>query len=151
VSVTPKRYLLPFDSAAEPMTDTDDLRSQQFYHGTRADLKPGDLIEPGRSSNFATQNKSVYVYLTSSLDTAAWGAELAAGEGACRIYEVEPTGRIMADPNLTREGANPAQSYRSQEPLRVIGEYTGWQGHSIELINAMKDRIERSGLKPIDD
>jgi hypothetical protein len=136
---------------AEPMTDTDDLSSQQFYHGTRADLKPGDVIEPGHSSNFGMQNKSAYVYLTSSLDTAAWGAELAVGEGPCRVYTVEPTGRIMADPNLIRDAANPAKSYRSQEPLRVTGEYIGWQGHSVELINAMKDRIERLGLKPIDD
>jgi hypothetical protein len=151
VSVTPKRYWLPLDSAAESMTDTDDLRSQQYYHGTRADLKPGDLIEPGRSSNFGTQNKSAYVYLTSSLDTAAWGAELAAGEGTCRIYTVKPTGRILADPNLTREGANPAESYRSREPLRVTGEYTDWQGHSVELIDAMKDRIARLGLKPMDE
>ncbi len=29
------------------MAATDDLRSQRFYHGTRADLTPGDLIEPG--------------------------------------------------------------------------------------------------------
>jgi hypothetical protein len=133
------------------MTEADDLSSPQFYHGTRADLKPGDLIEPGYSSNFGKRNKSAYVYLTSSLDTAVWGAELAGGDGFCRIYTVEPTGRVMMDPNLIRDGENRAKSYRSQEPLRVTGEYTGWQGHSIESIDAMKERIERLGLKPIDD
>jgi hypothetical protein len=133
------------------MTDTDDLSLQQFFHGTRADLKPGDLIEPGNSSNFGNRNKSTYVYLTSNLDTAVWGAELAVGEGSCRIYTVAPTGRIIEDPNLIREGANPAQSYRSREPLRVTGEYIGWQAHPVELIDAMKDRIEQLDLKPIDD
>jgi hypothetical protein len=113
----------PLAGDAAPMTDTDEVSSLQFYHGTRAALKAGDLIEPGYSSNFGKRDKSAYVYLTSSLDTAVWGAELAIGEGICRVYTVEPTGRIMLDPNLIREGANPAKSYRSQEPLRVTGEW----------------------------
>ncbi len=129
------------------MAGTEGLSSQRLYHGTRADLKPGDLIEPGYRSNFGTQKKAGYVYLTSSLDTAAWGAELALGEGPGRIDTVEPTGPIMADPNLTKDGANPTESYRSQEPLRVTGDCTGWQGHPPELINAMKDRIV--GLEPL--
>jgi rifampin ADP-ribosylating transferase len=86
------------------MAATNDLSSQRFYHGTRADLKPGDLIEPGYRSNFGTRKKAGYVYLTSSLDAAAWGAELALSEGSGRIYTVEPAGPIMADPNLTRGG-----------------------------------------------
>jgi rifampin ADP-ribosylating transferase len=129
------------------MAATNDLSWQRLYHGTRADLKPGDLIEPGYRSNFGTRKKAGYVYLTSSLDAAAWGAELALGEGSGRIYTVEPTGPIMADPNLTREGANPTESYRSQEPLRVTDECTDWQGHSPELVKAMKDRIV--GLEPL--
>jgi hypothetical protein len=130
---------------------TDDLSSQRFYHGTRADLKPGDLIKPGHTSNFGKRNKTVYVYLTGTLDAAAWGAELALGEGPGRIYMVEPTGPIMDDPNLTntRYPGNPTKSYRSREPLRVTGEVTDWQGHSPETIQAMKDRIR--GLEPIDD
>jgi rifampin ADP-ribosylating transferase len=129
------------------MAATNDLSSQRFYHGTRADLKPGDLIEPGYRSNFGTRKKAGYVYLTSSLDAAAWGAELALSEGSGRIYTVEPAGPIMADPNLTREGANPTESHRSQKPLRVTGECIDWQGHSPELVKAMKDRIV--GLEPL--
>ena len=81
------------------------------------------------------------------MDTAAWGAELAVGEGSGRIYTVEPTGSIMADPNLIRDGANPTESYRSEQPLRVTGECTGWPGHSPEAVQAMKDRIV--GLDPL--
>ena len=136
---------------SEPVAATDDLSSQRFYHGTRADLKPGDLIEPGHTSNYGKRNKTVYVYLTGTLDAAIWGAELALGEGPGRIYTVEPTGPIMDDPNLTnaRYPGNPTKSYRSREPLRVTGEVTDWQGHSPETIQAMKDRIK--GLEPIDD
>ncbi|MHB8781490.1 MAG: NAD(+)--rifampin ADP-ribosyltransferase, partial [Candidatus Geothermincolia bacterium] len=107
--------------------------SQRFYHGTKADLKPGDLIEPGHPVNFGNRDRiTTYVYLTATLDAAAWGAELAAGEGPGRIYIVEPTGAIMDDPNLTdkKYPGNPTKSYRSREPLRVIGEHTDWKGHS---------------------
>jgi rifampin ADP-ribosylating transferase len=134
-----------------PVAATDDLSAPRFYHGTRADLKPGDLIEAGHTSNYGTKNRTVYVYLTGTLDAAAWGAELALGEGPGRIYIVEPTGPIMDDPNLTnaRYPGNPTKSYRSREPLRVTGEVTDWQGHSPETIQAMKDKIK--GLEPIDD
>jgi rifampin ADP-ribosylating transferase len=138
------------------MTATDDMIPQQFYHGTRADLKPGDLIVPGYNSNYGKRNKAVYVYLTATLDAATWGAELALGEGPGRIYMVEPTGPIMDDPNLTdkKYPGNPTKSYRSREPLRVTGEVTDWQGHSPEALKAMKDNIERLrqlGVEAIED
>jgi len=63
-----------------------------FYHGTKADLKAGDLLEPGCGSNYGERRKASYVYLTATLDAATWGAELAVGEGPGRIYRVEPTG-----------------------------------------------------------
>ena len=74
---------------------------QRLYHGTKAGLKPGDLIEPGYSSNFDKRKRASFVYLTGTLDAATWGAELALGEGPGRIYTVEPTGPIEDDPNLT--------------------------------------------------
>ena len=134
------------------MAAIDEVSSQRFYHGTKADLKPGDLIEPGRPPNFGKRDRiTTYVYLTATLDAATWGAELAHGEGPGRIYTVEPTGPIEDDPNLTdkRYPGNPTKSYRSREPLRVTGEVTDWQGHSPEALQAMKDGIK--GLEPIDD
>ena len=135
---------------------TDDLSSQRFYHGTRADLKPGDLVEPSYRSNYGKRKQATYVYLTGTVDAAIWGAELALGEGPGRIYIVEPTGPIMDDPNLTdkKYPGNLTKSYRSREPLRVTGEYTDWQGHPPELLKAMKDNLERLkqlGIEAIDD
>jgi len=129
---------------------------QRFFHGTKADLKPGDLIEPGYSSNFGKRKEASYVYLTGTLDAATWGAELALGEGLGRIYRVEPTGPIEDDPNLTDKKfpGNPTKSYRSREPLRVTGELTDWQGQSPEVLKAMKDnlgRLKRLGVEAIDD
>jgi Rifampin ADP-ribosyl transferase len=138
------------------MSTTDDIISQQFYHGTRADLKPGDVIELGYNSNYGQRKKATYVYLTATLDAATWGAELALGEGLGRIYIVEPIGAIIDDPNLTdkKYPGNPTKSYRSREPLRVMGEVTDWQGHSPEALKAMKDHIEQLrqlGIEAIDD
>lgn len=127
------------------MTTIDDLSSQRFYHGTKADLKPGDLMEPGYNSNYGKRKKAAYIYLTATLNAATWGAELALGEGRGRIYVVEPTGPIEDDPNLTdkKYPGNPTKSYRSRAPLRVTGEVTDWQGHSPEELKAMKDHLER--------
>ncbi len=142
---------------SEPVAATDDLSSQRFYHGTKADLKPGDLIKPGHPPNFGRRDRvTTYVYLTATLDAAVWGAELALGEGPGRIYIVEPTGSIADDPNLTdkRFPGNPTKSYRSREPLRVTGESAEWQGHSPEVLKEMKDgleQLERLGVEPIDD
>lgn len=127
-----------------------DTNSRRFYHGTRAELKPGDLIRPGHSSNY-TERRSPWVYFSETLDAATWGAELAKGEGPGRIYVVEPTGSFVDDPNLTdrKYPGNPTKSYRSQAPLRVVREQLDWQGHSPDVIQAMKDGI--AGLEPIDD
>jgi hypothetical protein len=138
------------------MATIDDLNSQQFYHGTKADLKPGDLIVPGYHSNYGKRKKANYVYLTATLDAAIWGAELALGEGRGRIYIVEPTGSIADDPNLTdkKYPGNPTKSYRSLEPLRVTGEVIDWQGHSPEQLKAMQDNLERLrqlGVEAIED
>jgi len=143
------------DSVAGPL-DADDLRAQSLYHGTRADLKPGDLIAPGYASNYGKRKKSNHVYLSATLDAATWGAELALGESPGRIYIVEPTGEIVDDPNLTdkKYPGNPTKSYRSRSPLRVTGEVTDWQGHSPEALKAMKDSVARSrelGVEAIDD
>jgi rifampin ADP-ribosylating transferase len=138
------------------MAATDDLSSQRLYHGTRVDLKPRDLVEPGHTSNYGKRKKATYGYLTGTLDAAIWGAELALGEGPGRIYIVEPAGPIMDDPNLTDKNypGNPTKSYRSRAPLQVVGDVTDWQGHSPEALKAMKDPIERLrrlGVEAIDD
>ena len=138
------------------MAAIDDLNSQRFFHGTKADLNPGDLIEPGYSSNYGKRQKAAYVYLTATLDAATWGAELALGEGPGRIYMVEPTGPIADDPNLTdrKYPGNPTKSYRTRDPLRVTGEVKDWTGHSPEQLKAMMDHLaelKRLGIEAIED
>jgi hypothetical protein len=124
---------------------TNDQHSPRFYHGTKANMNPGDLIEPGFKSNYGKQKKATFIYLTATLDAAIWGAELALGEGRGRIYIVEPTGPIEDDPNLTDKKfpGNPTKSYRSRDPLRITGEVTDWQGHSPEQLKAMTDHLEK--------
>ena len=119
--------------------------AQTYFHGTKGDLKVGDLIEVGFNTNFGQRKNAKYIFLTSTLDAAVWGAELSIGEGRERIYLVEPTGEIEDDPDLTDKKfpGNPTKSYRSTEPFRVVGEVTVWQGHATEQVKAMKDALAK--------
>ena len=103
-----------------------------FFHGTKVGRRAGDLLEPGWSSNFGEGKQANFVYLTAVLDAAVWGAELAQGDAPGRIYLVEPTGPFEDDPNLTDKKfpGNVTRSYRTREPLRVLGEVVGWTGPS---------------------
>jgi rifampin ADP-ribosylating transferase len=127
-----------------------------YLHGTKAELAVGDLLFPGRESNFEAGRVMNYVYFSATLDAAVWGAELAGGEGRGRIYIVEPTGAFEDDPNLTDKKfpGNPTQSFRSREPLRVVGELVDWVGHSPEKLEAMRaslDALQRDGSAQIED
>lgn len=137
------------------MKFTDHEARQLFYHGTRADVQPGDLIGAGYKSNYGARKQASWVYFSATLDAAIWGAELAQGEARERIYTVEPTGEFVDDPNLTDKKfpGNPTRSYRSRAPLCVTGEVMEWQGHSPERLKEMKDFLERlkaEGIEAID-
>lgn len=139
----------PKDGRPTPFTQT-------YFHGTRADLKAGDFIETGVSSNYGQNKKAKYIYLSATLEAAIWGCELALGEGRERIYLVEPTGAVENDPNVTDKKfpGNPTLSYRSKYPFKVIGEVTAWQGHSADQLNAMKDflaKLKDEGIEAIED
>jgi hypothetical protein len=127
------------------MSSAATMFSQSFFHGTRADLKPGELIVVGYQSNFTDVKPLSWVYFAATLDAAIWGAELAAGSAPGRIYVVEPTGPIVDDPNVTDKKfpSNPTLSYRSRDPLRVIAEVTQWQGHTPERLQQMRDNVAR--------
>lgn len=127
-----------------------------FFHGTKVDLKTGDLLEPGYSSNFGERRQANFVYLTATLDAATWGAELALGGGPGRIYRVEPTGPFEDDPNLTdkRFPGNPTRSYRTRAPLLVVGEVLDWEGHAPEVLQEMRDALEKAkqlGIEAINE
>jgi rifampin ADP-ribosylating transferase len=130
--------------------------SQSYFHGTKAELKPGDLIVVGHASNFLEAGALSWIYFSATMDAAIWGAELARGDRRERIYVVEPTGPVEDDPNLTDKKfpGNPTLSYRSREPLRILAEVTMWQGHSAEQVQQMKDglaRLNATGAKHIID
>jgi len=130
--------------------------SGALFHGTKADLAVGDLLVPGRPSNFEEGRIMNHVYVTATLDAATWGAELAAGKGRGRIYIVEPTGTLEDDPNVTDKKfpGNPTRSYRTKQPVRVVGELLDWVGHTPEQLQARRDslaNLKRQGIAVIYD
>ena len=130
--------------------------SGAYLHGTKADLSVGDLLVPGRPSNYEERRIMNHVYVTKTLDAAVWAAEMAPGEGPARIYIVEPEGALEDDPNVTDKKlpGNPTHSYRSREPVRIVGEITDWVGHSPEQLQAFRDGLkdlQRRGLAVIYD
>jgi rifampin ADP-ribosylating transferase len=127
-----------------------------YLHGTKAELRPGDLLVAGRESNYERGRAMNFVYFTATLDAATWGAELAVGDGPGRIYIVEPTGEFEDDPNVTdkRFPGNPTRSFRSREPLRVVGELPDWVGHPAEALATMRAGVAAAlerGAGAIDD
>ncbi len=130
--------------------------SGPFYHGTKADLQQGDLLDPGYRSNYGERKTANFIYFAGTLEAATWGAELALGDGPGRIYRVEPTGSFEDDPNLTDKKfpGNPTRSYRSREPLRVLEEIVNWEPHSPEVLEATRAHLaelERLGVEAIND
>ncbi len=138
------------------LKDNGELETGPFYHGTKADLKLGDLIELGFTSNYGERKKANFVYMSATLDAAIWGAELAIGDRPQHIYIVEPIGAFENDPNLTDKKfpGNPTRSYRTHLPLRVIGEVLEWKGHSAESLQYMLDSLEKlkqQGIEAINE
>ena len=130
--------------------------AQTYFHGTKADLKVGDMIELGYNSNYGEGKSAKYIFLTATLDAAIWGAELAQGEGRGRVYCVEPTGPIENDPDLTDKKfpGNPTMSYRSEHAFRVVAEVIGWEGHAPDQVMAMKEglaKLKEQGVRSLNE
>jgi len=119
------------------------LDSGPFYHGTKADLKVGDLLRAGFNSNYHPEVVMNHIYFTALPNGAGLAAALAQGEGRERVYIVEPTGSYENDPNVTDKKfpGNPTRSYRSKEPLRIVGELTDWVRQTPEEIRIWRERI----------
>lgn len=145
------------NSGWEPVTyETCDRVTGPFFHGTRADLATGDELVAGWGSNYHDGRVANHVYFAALLEPAVWGAELASGSGRERIYVVEPTGPFEDDPNVTNKKfpGNVTRSYRTRDPLRIIGEVDEWQPHPPEVLQAMLDSLaalRAQGLDVIED
>lgn len=152
------------DGPGEGPTESEDAMSEPvpfevyeegvYLHGTRAVLAPGELLTPAQPSNYRDDAPLRHVYLTQTMHAAAWGAQLALGDGEPRVYVVEPTGQVEDDPNVTdkRLPGNPTRSFRSTEPVRVVRELEDWPRHSEESVRVMREglaELRRNGADGI--
>lgn len=114
-----------------------------FFHGTKAELRVGDHLTAGFRSNYRPEIVMNHIYFTALRDGAGLAAELAAGDGVPRVYEVEPTGEFENDPNVTDKKfpGNPTRSYRSTAPLRIVREITDWTRLTPEALQMWRDRL----------
>lgn len=117
-----------------------------FYHGTKADLKVGDLLTAGGISNYKPELKMNHIYFTANANGAGLAAALAKGEGRERVYIIEPTGEFENDPNVTDKKfpGNLTRSYRSKEPLRIIGEETEWAKLTTTELSKWRENLAKS-------
>ena len=122
---------------------SDVLDEGPFFHGTKADVQPGDLLTAGFRSNYRPEVVMNHIYFTALHDGAGLAAELAAGHGEPRVYEVEPTGDFEDDPNVTDKKfpGNPTRSYRSTSPIRAVREVHDWPRLAPEALQAWRDRL----------
>ncbi|MCA9562453.1 MAG: NAD(+)--rifampin ADP-ribosyltransferase [Myxococcales bacterium] len=117
-----------------------------FYHGTRAHLQVGDHLRAGHQSNYEPGLTMNHIYFTASVDGAGLAAALSQGEGAERVYVVEVTGSFEDDPNVTNKRflGNPTRSYRSDAPLRIVGEALDWERPSPETVQRWREKLATS-------
>jgi hypothetical protein len=117
-----------------------------FYHGTKADLQVGDLLTAGGNSNYQSELKMNHIYFTALVNGAGLAAELAKGNGEPRVYQVEPTGSFENDPNVTDKKfpGNPTRSYRSKDPLKIVGEITDWVKLTPQELQNFREKLANS-------
>jgi rifampin ADP-ribosylating transferase len=98
---------------------SDALDDGPFFHGTKADLRVGDLLTAGFRSNYRPE-----VVMN-------------------HVYQVEPTGDWENDPNVTDKKfpGNPTRSYRSTAPLRVVREVEDWPRLTPEALATWRERL----------
>jgi len=156
-SALPNLYL----SLARSIKDTGDVENAQknyqlaesfrnapsdkgpFYHGTKADLRVGGLLTAGFRSNYNSEVIMNHIYFTAIINGAGLAAELAKGDGRERVYIVEPTGNFENDPNVTDKKfpGNPTRSYRSESPLKIVGEVTDWVRLTPEQLRQWREKL----------
>ncbi len=114
-----------------------------FYHGTKADLRVGDLLAAGGSSHYQPELTMNHIYFTALVNGAGLAAALAGGDRRERVYIVESTGSFENDPNVTNKKfpGNPTRSYRSQAPLKIVGEVTDWVKITPEELQKWREKL----------
>lgn len=118
--------------------------TERFFHGTKAELRVGDLLTAGHTSNYKDGLVMNHVYFTAWPKGAGLAAEIARGAGRPRVYIVEPTGEFEDDPNVTdkKYPGNPTRSYRSRHPLKVVGEIAEWEKFDADFIRELRRKVK---------
>jgi len=126
------------------------LDSGPFFHGTKADLQVGDMLTAGFTSNYREGLVMNHIYFTALSKGAGLAAEIASGSGMSRVYVVEPTGEFENDPNVTDKKfpGNPTRSYRSQHPLKIVGELETWERFDADFVLELRRKV-REGMGEI--
>lgn len=119
------------------------LDNGPFYHGTKADLRIGDMLTAGFQSNYRPEVTMNHIYFTALVNGAGLAAELSKGDESPRVYIVEPQGKFEDDPNVTDKKfpGNPTRSYRSKEPLKIVGEVTDWERLTPEQLADWREKL----------
>src|SRR4051812_4456142 len=114
-----------------------------FYHGTKADMQVGDLLTAGGRSNYKAELIMNHIYFTASVNGAGLAAALAKGDGPERVYIVKPTGKFENDTNVTDKKfpGNPTRSYRTETPLKIVGEITDWMRQTPEQLQQWREKL----------
>ncbi|MDR2147489.1 MAG: NAD(+)--rifampin ADP-ribosyltransferase [Tannerella sp.] len=130
--------------------ETEVLDNGPFYHGTKADLQVGDLLTAGFNSNYKPEVVMNHIYFTALVNGAGLAAALAQGDGRERVYIVEPTGDFENDPNVTDKKfpGNPTRSYRSQKPLKIVGELTDWVRLTPKELQTWREKLANINANP---
>ena len=138
------------ESKSSAFDGSDILDNGPFYHGTKADLQIGDLLTAGFRSNYKSEVIMNHIYFTALANGAGLAAALAKGDGDERVYIVEPTGSFENDPNVTDKKfpGNPTRSYRSQAPLKIVGEVTDWTRLTLDELRTWRENVARINADP---
>jgi hypothetical protein len=125
--------------------ETEVLDNGPFYHGTKADLQVGDFLTAGFRSNYYPDVIMNHIYFTALPNGAGLAAEVVKGNGEGRVYIVEPTGSFENDPNVTDKKfpGNPTRSYRSKEPLKIVGELIDWVRLTPEELKIWHEKLAK--------
>ena len=129
------------------------LDTGPFFHGTKADLRVGDLLSAGFTSNYKDGLLMNHIYFTALSKGAGLAAEIARGSGRPRVYRVEPTGEFENDPNVTDKKfpGNPTRSYRSLHPLKIVGEVETWEKFDAEFVQELRRKVQAGMGEIIND
>jgi hypothetical protein len=121
------------------------LESGPFFHGTKADLRVGDMLTAGFTSNYREGLVMNHIYFTALAKGAGLAAEIARGTGRPRVYVVEPMGEFENDPNVTDKKfpGNPTRSYRSRHPLKIVGEIETWERFDASFVLELRRKLSQ--------